>query len=258
MVNALPLRTALVTGGAQRVGAAISADLAANGWAVAIHVGQSRAAGEALAAKIVASGGQAAVVAGDLGDPQQLGAIVPAASRALGPPQLLVNNAATFDRDEFGALDREVWDRQMAINLTAPVFLAEAMAARLPDGQEGNVVNMLDQRVLKPLPVYASYQLAKSALFTATHTLAQALAPRVRVNALALGPILPHAEQPDADFSRKIAAVPLRRGVDMAEIGRAIRFLVDCRSITGQTIALDGGQHLAWLTPDLSEFDETP
>ncbi|MCB1435443.1 MAG: SDR family oxidoreductase, partial [Alphaproteobacteria bacterium] len=161
-----------------------------------------------------------------------------------------VNNAASFVRDEVGSLDRAVWDAQMAVNLAAPVFLTQAFAARLQDGTEGNVVNILDQRVLKPLPVYVSYQLAKSALHTATRTLAQALAPRIRVNGLAPGPTLPHARSNETEFSHEATHVPLQRGAALEEFGRAIRFLVDNRSITGQTIALDGGQHLAWETAD--------
>ncbi len=255
MVNADDSPLALVTGGAQRVGGAISRDLSAHGWRVAIHYRSGREAAEQLAGEIVADGGQAATFAADLGDPAAVDALIPAVAAALGPPTLLVNNAAMFARDEIGDLDRATFDRQLAVNLTAPVFLAEALARHLPDDLEGNVVNILDQRVLKPLPVYVSYQLGKSALHTATTTLAQALAPRVRVNGLAPGPTLSHAAQPSAHFEAEVANVPLQRGADLAEFGRAIRFLVDNRSITGQTIALDGGQHLAWRTPDHHAID---
>lgn len=250
MVNAVPHRSALVTGGAARVGGAISRDLAANGWAVAIHYNTSREPAETLAREVTATGGRAVAVGADLAEADAVAGLLQQAEDALGPVNLLVNNAATFLRDDVGRLDRRTWDTQMAVNLAAPVFLTEALAARLPSGAEGNVVNILDQRVLKPIPVYVSYQLAKSALHTATRTLAQALAPRVRVNGIAPGPTLPHARSNDEEFSHETRHVPLKRGADLAEFGRTVRFLVENRSITGQTLALDGGQHLAWETAD--------
>jgi len=251
MVNSPPQgRVALVTGGAARIGGAIVGDLAQDGWAVAIHYNSSRAPAEAIAGAIRAAGGRATAIGADLADAEAVAGLLPEAEAALGPVTMVVNNAATFLRDELGHLDRGTWDTQFAVNLAAPVFLAEALAARLPPGLEGHVVNVLDQRVLKPIPVYVSYQLAKSALHTATRTLAQALAPRVRVNGIAPGPTLPHARSNDEEFSHETRHVPLQRGAELAEFGRTVRFLVENRSITGQTIALDGGQHLAWETAD--------
>ena len=240
--------TALVTGGARRIGRAIVEDLARNGYAVAIHYHASHHDAEQLAGEITAAGGKAAIVGGDLGDLATLGGIVVGAAKALGPLTLLVNNASLFEKDAVGSLDPELWQRQMAVNLAAPVFLAEAFAAQLPAGIEGNIVNLLDQRIWRPTPRYFSYQLTKSALYVATETLALALAPRIRVNGIAPGPALPSAAQTEAAFHRLTDTVPLRRGPDLGEFGRTVRYFVDTKSITGQVIALDGGQHLGTAT----------
>lgn len=253
---ALSNPVAIVTGGARRIGRAIVEDLAANGWAVAIHCHASRQDGERLAAEIVKAGGKATVIDADLSNLAEAVKIVPLAAKALGAPTLLVNSAGTFDFDEVGALDPKLWQHQMTVNATAPIFLAEAFAKALPDGVQGNVVNIIDQRVWKPTPHYFSYQMSKSSLYDATRVLAQALAPRVRVNAIGPGPVLKSVRQSDADFSRQSAAVPLGRGPMLAEFGRTIRFFVDTPSVTGQMIALDGGQHLSWQTPDLVEVEE--
>ncbi|MCZ7658262.1 MAG: SDR family oxidoreductase [Xanthobacteraceae bacterium] len=244
-------RAALVTGAARRIGRAIALALAEAGYAVAIGTHRSVAEAEALGSDIVRAGGRAAVVQGDLADPAAVRALVPAAAAALGPLTLLVNNAAEFEPDAIGALDPERWDRQLAVNLRAPVFLAEAFAAQAPAGRDCAIVNMLDQRVLKPTPRFVSYTLAKSALHTATRTLAQALAPRVRVNAVAPGPTAPSPRQRAEEFAHQAAAVPLGRGSPPEEIAAAVVFLASATSITGQTLAVDGGQHLAWKTPDL-------
>ena len=242
MPSASPV--ALVTGGARRIGRAIVEDLAAHGWAVAIHCNQSRDAAESLAAAIRENGGRAAIVTGDLADPATPARVVGAASDALGPLTLLVNNASIFEHDAVGALDRALWDRQMAINLTAPVFLAEAFAGQVPDGIEGNVVNLLDQSVWRPTPDNYSYQISKAALAAVTERLAQALAPRIRVNGIAPGPVLPSTYQTEDGYRRLVESTPLRRAPELTEFGRTIRYYVETRSITGQVIALDGGQRL--------------
>jgi NAD(P)-dependent dehydrogenase (short-subunit alcohol dehydrogenase family) len=247
---------ALVTGGARRIGRAITEDLLRHGWAVAIHCHSSRDAADALVAECRARGGRATAIDADLADMAAAGTIVRRAQAALGPVTLLVNNASIFEADGIGALDADLWYRQMAVNLAAPVFLADAFAAALPSGVEGNIVNMIDQRVWKPTPHYMSYQLSKSALLVATHTLAQALAPRIRVNAIGPGPTLPSPRQSEADFRRQAGAVPLQRATDLADFGRTIRYLVETPSVTGQMIALDGGQHLAWQTPDVLGITE--
>ena len=249
-------RAALVTGGAQRIGRAIALALAQAGYAVALQARQSRAEAEHLAAEIAAAGGRAAVVTADLADHAAVLRLVPDAAAAVGPLTLLVNNAAEFEPDEIGRLDRARFDRHFAVNLRAPIFLAEAFAAQLPEGVEGAVVNLLDQRVLKPTPRFLSYGLAKSTLYVATTTLAQALAPRIRVNAVAPGPTLPSPRQDAQAFARQVHALPLDRGPAPQDIADAVLYLAGARSVTGVTIAVDGGQHLAWRTTDGADVQE--
>jgi NAD(P)-dependent dehydrogenase (short-subunit alcohol dehydrogenase family) len=239
-----PSSIALVTGGARRIGRAIVEDLGAHGWAVAIHCNQSREDADGLAAAIRQKGGRAAVVTGDFADEGTPAHVVADAVAALGPLTLLVNNASIFEHDAVGGLDRALWDRQMAINLAAPMFLAEAFARQLPEGIEGNIVNLLDQSIWRPTPANFSYQISKAALAAATERLAQALAPRIRVNGIAPGPVLPSVYQTEDGYRRLVEATPLRRAPVLTEFGRTIRYIVETRSITGQVIALDGGQHL--------------
>jgi NAD(P)-dependent dehydrogenase (short-subunit alcohol dehydrogenase family) len=243
-------QTALVTGGAKRIGAAIVRDLAAHGFTVAIHCNRSAGEAHALAGEIKAGGGRAAVVRGDLADAVDVAKLVPAAVAAVGPLTLLVNNASVFLKDRYGGLDTGVWQTQFDINLRAPVFLAEAFAAQLPEGSDGNIVNMIDQRVLRLTPEMPSYTLTKAALWTATETLAQELAPRIRVNGIGPGPTLPNPYAKDQRMTKAVGGTLLKRPVDLADFGRAIRFLVETRSITGQLLLLDSGQHIGWKVPD--------
>lgn len=244
-------QVALVTGGARRIGRAIVEDLAAHGFALAIHCNGSREAAEDLSAALARNGATTAVVDADLTDRAAVAQLVRRAESALGPISLLVNNASIFEEDGAGNFEWGAWDRHFAIHLEAPAMLARTMAERLPAGTEGLVVNLIDQRVWRPTPKFFSYTLSKSALWTATRTLAQALAPAIRVNAIGPGPTLANARQDDGDFRRQVDALLLKRGPDLAEFGRTIRWLWDARSVTGQMIALDGGQHLAWETPDV-------
>jgi len=243
-------RIALVTGGARRIGAAIVRDLASHGWAVAIHCNTSVAEANVLAVDIRNAGGRAAVVRADLADPAEVAGIMPEAVAALGPLTLLVNNASVFLKDRFGELDQNVWQKQFDINLRAPVFLAEAFTAQLPEG-DGNIVNIIDQRVLKLTPVMPSYTLTKAALWTATQTMAQTLAPGIRVNGIGPGPTFPNVYAKDQRMTREVTGIPLQRPVDPADFGRAIRFIVDTPSMTGQLLLLDSGQHISWKTRDV-------
>ncbi len=251
----IPDKIAIVTGGARRVGRAIVEDLAAHGWAVAIHCNTSRIEADALAARIVGAGGASVVLEADLADLDAAKAVVYDSATMLGKASLLVNNASIFEEDHVGSLEPAFFNRQMTINFTAPVFLTQAFAETLPDGEEGNVVNIVDQRAWRTAPTYFSYQMSKSALWAATRTMAQALAPRIRVNAIAPGPTLKNVRQDPEKFRAQTEAVPLGRGPDLAEFGSTIRYLVENRSITGQMIGLDGGQHLVWETPDMADFD---
>ncbi|WP_424993636.1 SDR family oxidoreductase [Oceaniradius stylonematis] len=241
----------LVTGGARRIGRAIVADLAANGFDVAIHASSSMAEARSLAASLSALGGRAVALQADLTDAAQARALAGLAAEALERPiDILVNNASVFLDDAVGAIDDGIWDAHFDLHVRAPVLLAQAFAKALPGDRHGLVVNMIDQRVWKPTPRCFSYTLSKSALWTATQTMAQALAPRIRVNAIGPGPTLKNPRQSDTDFAAQTDSVPLGRGPNLAEFGATIRYLWQARSVTGQMIALDGGQHLAWQTPD--------
>lgn len=246
----------LVTGGARRIGKAIVEDLAAHGFPVAIHCNRSVDEGQALADAILARGGMACVVQADLTSEQDVRGLIAKAERQLGPIRLLVNNASLFEDDRVGDLDMALWDRHFAIHLKAPVILSEAMAKALPETTDGLIVNVIDQRVWKLNPNFFSYTLSKTALWNATRTLAQALAPRIRVNAIAPGPTLPSERQRPGDFERQVSKVALQRAPELPEFGRTVRYFWENRSITGQMIALDGGQHLAWETPDIAGITE--
>jgi NAD(P)-dependent dehydrogenase (short-subunit alcohol dehydrogenase family) len=249
-LSSAPPPAALVTGGAQRIGRAIVVALSNAGYAVAIHTSQSRSPAEELRAKLAGKGRCAAVVTADLADHDAVLRLVPAAAAAVGPLTLLVNNAAEFQPDEIGQLDRDRFDRHFAVNLRAPLFLSQAFAAQAPAG--GAIVNLLDQRVYRPTPRFLSYGLTKSGLHVATTTLAQALAPRLRVNAVAPGPALPNRPQDAETFARCGAATPLGRGPTPEEVASAVLFLARSNSVTGETIAVDG-QHISRQVPNGAE-----
>ncbi len=243
-------KAALVTGGAVRIGAAICRRLAADGYAVAIHCNRSREDADALAAQLRMSGVAAAVVRADLADAAAVAGMVSEARAAVGPLSLLVNNASLFEDDRVAALDAGLWDRHFAVNLRAPCLLASDFAAQV-EGSDPSVVNVIDQRVWKLTPQFFSYTLSKSALWTATRTLAQALAPRIRVNGVGPGPTLANIHDGQEGFSQEASAVPLGHGGTPDEIADAVAWLARARSVTGQMIAVDGGQHLGWRTPDV-------
>ena len=249
-------RVALVTGGARRIGRALCLDLAAQGFAVAVHYHASAAEAEAVAAEIRARGGRAATLAADLGREDAVDGLVARAAAALGPVGCLVNNASLFERDEAATATRASWDAHMETNLRAPFLLTQQLAAALPGGAEGVVVNLLDQRVWSLTPHFVSYTVSKSALWTLTRTLALALAPRVRVNGIGPGPTLPSPRQTAEQFQRQCASVPLGRGTSPEEICAAARFILAAPSMTGQMIALDGGQHLQWSPAGRQEVEE--
>ena len=249
-------RAALVTGSAQRIGGAIVRALADAGYAVAIHAHQSTSAAEELRREVSAIGGRAAVVTADLSDHDNVVGLIAKAARAVGQLTLLVNNAGEFEPDTIGSLDCALIDRQFAVNLRAPLFLTEKFVAQVPAGADASVVNIVDQRVFKLTPQFVSYTLTKSALHTATTTLAQALAPRVRVNAVAPGPTLPSPRQDAADFARQAQTLPLGRGPTPRDVADAVVYLASAASVTGVTIAVDGGQHVAWETPDAAGITE--
>ncbi|MBV1797188.1 SDR family oxidoreductase [Siccirubricoccus sp. G192] len=239
-------RAALVTGGARRLGRAIALGLAEAGFDLAIHYGGSAAEAEETAAAIRRLGRRAVTLRAELGREAEVTALLPAAMAALGPIGVLVNNASAFERDEWHDATRESWDRHLEPNLRAPFVLAQAFARALPAAAEGLVLNMLDQRVWSLTPHFISYSLSKAGLWALTQQLALALAPRIRVNAIGPGPALPSPRQTPAQFARQCASVPLRRGSGPEEVARAALAILALPAMTGQMIALDGGQHLQW------------
>ena len=244
---------ALVTGGGRRIGRAISLRLAQAGFDVAIHYRSDAEGAEDLAGEIRALGRRAAVLQADLSIEAETRALIPAANAALGPLSVLVNNASVFEDDRVGGLDRATWDRHLETNLRAPVVLSEDFAAQAPDG--ASIVNLLDQRVLKPDPRFFSYALSRNGLWWATRTLAQALAPRIRVNGVGPGPTLASIHQTPEDFAAEAAGTLLQRPGSPEAIADAVLWLVEADLVTGQMIAVDGGQHLAWKTPDIVDFE---
>ena len=242
-------RAALVTGAGRRIGRAIARDLARAGWAVAVHYHTSAQAAEETVAGIEAEGGRAVALQAELSDEAQVAALVPDAAAALGPLGCLINNASAFENDTIENADRASWDRQMEPNLRAPFVLTQAFARALPEAAGGAVINLLDQRVWNLTPWFLSYTLSKAGLWTLTQTLAMALAPRVRVNGIGPGPALPSPRQTPEQFARQCATMPLGRGTTPDEICAAVQFILAAKAMTGQMIALDGGQHLGWAQP---------
>jgi NAD(P)-dependent dehydrogenase (short-subunit alcohol dehydrogenase family) len=242
---------ALITGAARRIGKALALTAAEAGYDVAVHHRSGAEEAEAVAAEIRALGRKAAAFRAELTDEAETSALIVRAAQALGPVTLLVNNASVFLDDRIQTLTRQSWDAHIETNLRAPVLLAQTFAAELPKDAEGLIVNMLDQRVLKPNPQFFSYGLSRAALWSATQVLAQALAPRIRVNAIGPGPTLPSIHQTPAEFDAEAHNVALQRRSSPQDVAQALRYLIDARQVTGQMIAVDGGQHLAWRTPDV-------
>lgn len=249
----MTLRSALITGGAKRIGAAICRALAESGYAVVIHCNRSQDEAKALRAEIRGKGGQASIVTGDLADLDALPALLQRASEPFGVPELIINNASVFPRGGLETLTPKEFTATLAINLQAPVLLAKAFAEALPPDVRGMVINIIDQRVLKPTPLDFSYSLSKAGLYSATKMLAQALAPRIRVNAVGPGPTLPNLEDGAEGFRREAEGTLLGTPTDPREIANAVLFLAKSSGITGQMIAVDSGQHLGWKTPDIIE-----
>ncbi|HET8995987.1 MAG TPA: SDR family oxidoreductase [Acetobacteraceae bacterium] len=241
-------RVALITGGAQRIGRAIGLALAGAGFDVAVHCNASRAACEDTCAAIRDRGRRAVVLQADLSDEAQSNELLPAAAAALGPVGVLVNNASLFERDEWHDASRASWDAHLEPNLRAPFVLTQRFAQALPETAEGVAINLLDQRVWSLTPHFVSYTLSKAGLWALTQSMALALAPRIRVNGIGPGPALPSPRQSQEQFDRQAESVPLRRPTSPEEIGRAALAILALPSMTGQMLALDGGQHLQWAS----------
>ncbi|UYO01000.1 MAG: SDR family oxidoreductase [Devosia sp.] len=238
---------ALVTGAGDRIGAAIAMALALEGYAVVIHYRSDIEGAKALKARIRSEGGRAQIIRADLAKRQQRASLVAKSAAFFGPLTVLVNNASIFEPDSATDVDEELWDAHFAVHAEAPVFLARDFSAQLPSGVEGNIINLIDERVLHQTPAFFSYSLSKSVLWTATRTLAQSLAPAVRVNAIGPGPVLPHKGQTQAEFEQSVEELPLQRHAGPEAIARGVLAILAMPSYTGQMLALDGGRHLEYL-----------
>lgn len=251
----------LVTGAAHRLGRAMALALAEAGHDVAIHYASSADAADTLAHDIQSLGRRAATLRADLLDESQTATLVARAAEALdGPLTRLVNNASIFEYDNIQTATRDSWDRHMDSNLRAPFVLTQAFAAQCPRAKpddageplaRGLVVNMIDQRVQKLTPEFMTYTIAKMGLWAFTRTAAQALAPHIRVNAIGPGPTLQGARQTADHFARQRGATVLERGANLPDITAALMYFVNAPAVTGQLLCIDGGQHLAWRTPDV-------
>ena len=252
---------ALVTGAGRRIGRDMALYLAGRGFDLAVHCSTSAAGAAQTVADIVAMGRNAVCLQADLLHEDQVETLIQRAAKALGGPlTLLVNNASIFEYDNITTATRSSWDRHIGSNLRAPFVLTQGFAAQAPkaaiDAQgelvaQALIVNMLDQRVLKPTPEFMTYALAKMGLWALTRSTAQALAPHIRVNGIGPGPTMQGARQSAAHFAAQRKATILQRGASSADICKALGFLLDCPSVTGQMIAVDGGQHLVWQTQDV-------
>jgi NAD(P)-dependent dehydrogenase (short-subunit alcohol dehydrogenase family) len=242
-------RAALVTGGGKRIGRAIVEALAADGYAVAAHYNGSKDEAEATVRAITAKGGRAVALSADLRDEGAVNRLVPAAAEAIGPIGVLVNNASVFENDTVGSVTRASWDHHLDVNLRAPFVLLQRFSELLPAGRNGVVVNLLDQRVWSITPYFVSYTVSKVGLWALTQSMALALAPRIRVAGIGPGPTLPSPRQTQEQFEQQCELMPLKRGTSPEEIAAAVRFILASPALTGQMIALDGGQHLGWAQP---------
>ena len=242
-------KTAIVTGGGQRIGRAISLALAKDGWQVAVHFNSSLDEANEVVDEITSSGNVALAVKADLTNEVAVASLIASISNELAPVTVVINNASIFEEDTVKNATKTSWDRHLAVNLRAPFLLTQSLAKNLNKNEKGNIINIVDQRVENLTPYFTSYTLSKSALWMLTKTTAAALAPNIRVNAIGPGPTLPSTRQSQLQFDRQVALTPLEVQVDVEEICNAVRFILATPSMTGQLLSIDSGQHLGWAQP---------
>lgn len=245
-----------ITGAAKRIGRALALDFAKRGWDIAVHYNNSQKDADELVRELERLGASAIALKGDLAQSHKVHELIEKCGSEFGRPACLINNASLFENDRIETMTSDGWDAHLNINLKSPVFLAQAFAKSLPEGDQGHIINIIDQKVHNLTPYFYSYTISKSALWTATQTLAQALAPNIRVNAIGPGPVLKSIHQTDEQFEKQYASTPLERGATPEEIASAVHFILDAPAMTGQIIMLDGGQHLSWKGRQKRNSDE--
>ena len=248
-------KTVLITGAAHRIGSAVALGLAANSWKVIIHYSNSGQAANELAQNITEKGGNAETLQANLADALDTASLISRAVEIAGPLSALINNASVFERDEVTTLSDDSWDMHLNVNLKAPAILMRDFAKQAQAGS--NIINIIDQRVWRLNPDFISYTVSKTGLWTLTQTFAQALAEQqIRVNGIGPGPTLANQRQNSEEFEKQTRLVPLGKGANPQDIIDGVRYILSAQAMTGQMIALDGGQHLAWKTPDVTEVIE--
>jgi NAD(P)-dependent dehydrogenase (short-subunit alcohol dehydrogenase family) len=245
-------KRALITGAGRRLGQAMAVALGERGYTVAIHYNSTRTGADETLDRVKSAGGAGAIFQANLLDQDAVAELIPSIQKSFGGPlDLLINNASAFEDDDLLTHSQENWDLHFGMHVRAPVQLAQAFAAALPADKKGLIINMIDQRVLKLNPKFFTYTLSKTALWTATRTMAQALAPNIRVNGIGPGPTLQNERQEADDFAQQVNSTLTQEGASPAEICKALYYLIDASAVTGQMLAVDGGQHLIWQTPDI-------
>ena len=239
-------KTVLITGGAKRIGAEIAKLLVNNDYNVVIHFNKSKKEAINLCDELNKKKKVAYYVQGDLLKEKEAKTIFLKANKKISPITGLINNASTFKYDNLKSVNEYSWHYHMTPNLKSPIILSKYFLRQLPNKTKGDIINILDQRVLNLTPHFFSYTISKAALWAATQTMALELAPLVKVNAIGPGPTIKSKFQSEKEFIKQCKNMPLQVGSSPKEIGKAVLFLLSVKSITGQLISLDGGQHLGW------------
>ncbi|MBY0462371.1 MAG: SDR family oxidoreductase [Alphaproteobacteria bacterium] len=245
-------QTLLITGSAKRIGKSLATHFAMQGWNVAVHYNTSKNEALELLRELSTLGIKSAAFQADLRDESSYSNLIQRVNKELGTLDCLINNTSSFEYDSVQTADRNSWDLHMETNLRAPFVLSQQFTNQLPENTFGNIINILDQRVWNLTPHFISYTLSKAGLWTLTQTLALALAPKIRVNAIGPGPTLINNKQSEDHFKKQCQNTPLQRAPELKEIAEAVQFILNAPSLTGQMLALDNGQHMGWAFPNQS------